>query len=427
MTTPVRALAATAALSALIACAGTEGRSGIRGTWRAETDTLGDTIVVRTLSGSVWGDTARLEPEISIGVLEGDDPYMFGDVRSIAVRADGEILVLDRQVPALRRFSPAGLYLGDIGREGGGPGEYKRPETVNVLPDGRIVVRDPGNARISVWSADLEPLPSWRLPSGGTFSTSRATYVDTAGNTHTMVLLETGRAPQDWTYGLARFTPEGEHTDTLKAPVWNYDRPVVTASREGSRSSSSVPFSPQTEWTFSPLGYFVGGVATDYRFDLFRPGHVLRIERAWDPVPVLAAEKEEQERRITENFQRSYGSWHWNGPPIPDTKPPFRNLFVDGDGRIWVQVSQPGRETLSAEEAREEERRTERPVMRYGERLVFDVFDADGRFLGPLVPPEGFQASPEPVARGDTVWAVVEGDLGVERVVRFRIVRPARD
>lgn len=427
MTPSIRALAAAAVLGALLACAAAEGRGGIRGAWRADTDTLGDTVVVRTLRGSVWGDTARLESEMSIGVLEGDDPYMFGDVRSIAVRPNGEILVLDRQIPALRRFSPAGLYLGDIGREGGGPGEYKRPETVNVLPDGRIVVRDPGNARISVWSADLAPEPSWRLPGGGTFNTSRSTYVDTAGNAHTLVLLEVGAAPEDWTYGLARFTPAGEHTDTLAAPVWKYDRPVVTASREGSRSSSSVPFSPQIEWSFSPNGYFVGGLATDYRIDLFRPDHVLRIERAHDPIPVLAAEKEEQERRITENFKRNYGTWSWNGPPIPDTKPPFRNLFVDRDGRIWVHVSQPGEETVSAEEAREEERRTEQPVARYGERLVFDLFDADGRFLGPLVPPEGFQPSPPPVARGDTVWGVTEDDLGVERVVRFRIVRPPRD
>jgi hypothetical protein len=348
-------------------------------------------------------------------------------VGSIAVRPNGELLVLDDQVPVLRRFSPEGRHLGDIGRDGGGPGEYKRPETVNVLPDGRIIVRDPGNARVNVWSPDLEPLPSWRLPSGGSFSTSRATYVDTANTTYTMVLLESGRAPQDWTYGLARFTPEGEHTDTLVVPVWEYDRPVVTASREGSRSSSSVPFSPQIEWSFSPLGHFVGGVATAYRIDLFKPGLVLRIERAYDPIPVLSAEKAEQERRITENFKRSFGSWHWNGAPIPDTKPPFKGLFVDRDGRIWVQVSQPGHEAVSAEEALEEERRTERPVMRYAERLVFDVFDADGRFLGPLVPPEGFRTWTPPVASGETVWGVVEGDLGVERVVRFRIVRPPRD
>jgi hypothetical protein len=35
------------------------------------TDTIGDTIVVRTVSGSVWGGPAELAEELRIGVFEG--------------------------------------------------------------------------------------------------------------------------------------------------------------------------------------------------------------------------------------------------------------------------------------------------------------------------------------------------------------------
>ena len=56
-------------LAILTSCGG-EGRGG--GTsWVAVTDTVGDTITVRTLSGGVWGDTAYLDSEVSIGMLEG--------------------------------------------------------------------------------------------------------------------------------------------------------------------------------------------------------------------------------------------------------------------------------------------------------------------------------------------------------------------
>ena len=45
-------------------------------------------------SGSVWGGTARLVEEMSIGVDIGADEYMFGHVYSVAAH-DDRIYVLD--------------------------------------------------------------------------------------------------------------------------------------------------------------------------------------------------------------------------------------------------------------------------------------------------------------------------------------------
>ena len=52
----------------------------------------------------------------------------------------------------------------------------------------------------------------------------------------------------------------------------------------------------------------------------------------------------------------------------------------------------------------------------------FDVFEADGTYLGAVSPPDGFTDSGDPVFDGDHVWAVAVDELGVERVVRYRIV-----
>jgi sugar lactone lactonase YvrE len=390
-------------------------------------DTLGDTIVVRTLAGSVWPDTATLAADLSVGVFEGAEEEMFGDVAAIAVSPAGDLFVLDRHVPTVRHFAADGRYLASLGREGSGPGEIKRPDGMTMHPDGRLLVRDPGNGRMNVYAPDSTSLPSWPLPGGGGWNTSDPVRTDTAGNTYTLVLLEAGVDVTEWTYGLARFDSAGRHTDTLRVPAWDYEPARLTARRENSSSSTSVPFSAFRVWDFSPLGYFLGGVNADYRLDLYRPAApVLRIERAWTPVPVLAAEKAEQEHRITENFKRSYGSWKWNGPGIPDTKPAYRDVFVAPDGRLWVQLSQPGREFMTEAEALEEERRTNRPQVRHREPVVFDVFEPDGRYLGVVRTPDEFQTSPPPVIRGDTVWAVTRDSLDVQRVVRYRVTRSER-
>ncbi len=411
-------LAAPLCLFVLVGC-GPES-DGSRDGWVATTDTVGDTITVRTLSGSVWSDTARLVPEVTIGVLEGADEYVIGEPRSIAVDLEGVIYVLDEQVPVLRAYAPDGTHLRDLGREGGGPGEYNGPDGMAVLPDGRVLVRDPPNGRISVFGSDGGYITQWTL-SGG-FNTDRRFYVDTASNSYASTLLERGVGPWDWKFGLVRYSADGAIVDTVPAPTWEYEAAQLTASRENSRSVRRVPFTAAVAWSFSPLGYMVGGLSSDYRIDLYRPNDsVLRLEREWTPVPVKPEEADERRRRITQGLQRQYGGWRWNGPSVPDTKPPFREMFVSWEGNVWVVLSQEGTPTMSEAEARAEEQVSGRTPLRYQEHAAFDVFAADGRFLGHVAVPDGFDIEPEPIVRGDYVWAVIRDELDVASVVRFRL------
>ena len=78
------------------------------GTWVAEWDTIGDTVVVRTISGSVWGKPREMVEDLSIGALEGPEELMLGSIVSLAVDEEGGIYAFDSQVPALRYFDAAG-------------------------------------------------------------------------------------------------------------------------------------------------------------------------------------------------------------------------------------------------------------------------------------------------------------------------------
>jgi len=324
-------LSSIAALSlSLVACGGSDRSGGHE--WQAVHDTIGDTIVIRTVAGSIRGDTAELVADVTIGQFDGPDEYMFGDIRSLAAAPDGSIYLFDSHVPALRKYAPDGTYLATFGREGGGPGEYKQPDGgLAVLPDGRVLLRDPGNTRISVYSPDGEYLEGWRTR--GSLRSSGRLYSDKDGNSYTPILINPVADVMDWQLGLVQYHPDGSPGETLPAPNFDYKPSDLIAQgtemgESTNTSVNSVPFTPSVVWVFSPLGCMVAGLSTSHALNLYTaPDHVLRIERAdWDPIPVLSEEKAEHVAITTAEMRQTQPDWRWNGDPIPDTKPPYRGL-----------------------------------------------------------------------------------------------------
>jgi len=423
--TALRSGTITILAAVVAACAGGSGSTASHD-WRASYDTIGDTLVVRTESGSVWGDTATLVADLTIGQLEGPDEYMFGRVRSLAVASDGSIYAYDAHMKELRKYAADGTYVATFGRQGGGPGEYEDPDGgLAVLPDGRVVLRDPANARFSVFSAEGDYLDSWRIR--GQLYTSRSLYKDSAGCVYPLILLSTEGGVQDWRTGLVRYGPDGLPGDTLETPTYDYEPSEIVASSGDDDNrhiiADQIPFTPTVSWALSPPGYFVGGLSTRYAIELYvAPDSGVRIERGdWQPVPVKPEERDEQERIITANFRQLDPSWRWNGDPIPDTKPPYQRLFVAEDGRIWVWLHQEARKTGSGDESAEQDEPGRIPEQTWFESVAFDVFEPDGRYLGMVRAPDGLAVYPTPVARGDTLWAVVEDELDVPYIVRFHV------
>ncbi len=82
----------------------------------------------------------------------------------------GRFLVTSTATPgSFHVFGPNGQYLRSIGRDGGGPGEFRMPLRPAVSPNGTVVVPDLGNARLAVFTTNLEidryiTLPAARDP-----------------------------------------------------------------------------------------------------------------------------------------------------------------------------------------------------------------------------------------------------------------------
>lgn len=394
-------------LTLLAACGG--GSSGdIAGSWRAEREQLGDTSVVRTVGGSVWGDTMTLVPELAIGQLEGEEAYLFGNVRGVDVLDDGRIVVVDRQASQIRVFSPEGLHLLTMGREGDGPGELRNPDHVRVTSDGRIIVRG-RLGRFSVFSVDGSYLGSWQVRSG--FSTAAPFFLDDAGRV----------VHPAFSDSLVRYEVDGTELEIVPNPTRGYSPPQLEVTTQGGRAIYPAPFVPSEAWTMTVDGTFVFGFGGEYSFERWDPdGRVLRVQRTVAAVPVLPAEGSQARDIVTRTIRRiNDPTWRWQGPDIPTHKPFFYSILPGRDGSFWLLRQGVGVERPNP--AWDPDNPGDDFPTTWVAPVVADVFDRDGRFLGPVTLPPDMRYLPLPVVSTDRVWAVVPHETGYPQVVRFRI------
>lgn len=64
------------------------------------------------------------EPELTIGVAEGEAPYELSGVTDATRRSDGAVVVANCQSGELRWFDAAGRFIRAVGRRGNAPGEF---------------------------------------------------------------------------------------------------------------------------------------------------------------------------------------------------------------------------------------------------------------------------------------------------------------
>ncbi|UCD24380.1 MAG: 6-bladed beta-propeller [Gemmatimonadota bacterium] len=337
------------------------------GTWVSERDTIADTIVVRTLSGSVWGTKAKLEEVLSIGVVHGPEEFEFGEIAGVAVDGTGGVYVFDRSVPALRYYDSSGRYVRTLGRTGSGPGEYQKAFALAVREDGLVVLHDPDNQRLNVYEPDGRAWSHWHVPSN--LRAPSSLHVGPDDHVYLEIFTDwvrpRGAVPRT---GLLHLDAQGNVIDTIKVP---------RMERE-----SAVRYPPHRKlWAWSRGGLMVVGVNDLYSLDVHEAGQtVVRIEKEFQPIPY--------EKRPRQD-------------PLPEFMPPYSQLHVGDRGRIWIAAA------MSLD------------MFNELQAAIFDVFEPNGAYLGQVHIPKG--ASPR-VFRGDTVWATKRGEYGEPYIAVYRVV-----
>jgi hypothetical protein len=218
-----------------------------------------------------------------------------------------------------------------------------------------------------------------------------------------VVIAIPGDASSRGTQRFVRYDTLGVPVDTLTAVLPPDRESWVVSSREGSMSRN-VPFAPRLVRTFDPGGGLLAGWSGDYRIVKSATGRdtVRAFGRAWTPLPIPEAMR----RAAVEEAVKAAEGWDevqvrnaFKLSDVPSTYAAFERIEVDAAGNIWV-----------ASEAD-------------SLRTVFDVFDPQGVFLGPVLL-RGKVSSWAPLAWGpNLMYVAMEDDGGTPEIRRYRIDR----
>ncbi len=390
-------LAVGSVLLSSVACGTGEARAAA---WRGSIDTLeSGRVVVTNPAEGTWDSatTWRIVEEVRIGAADGPGPDVFGRISTFEVGPAGDFYVLEGQAQELRVFDPAGAYVRTIGRKGGGPGEFEQVVGLAWAPDGNLWVVDPSNARISVFDTAGNYLTNHRALGGivifpwpGGFD-DEGWFYNYAPNPHV----------QGYETVLVRYDERLEPVDTIWPPRDENLAFFESATRTGGWMRAGIPFRPGLVWRLSPTGHIWFALTGTYQlFQRTLDGDTLRvISREFTPLPVTAEDVDSAVVQL-EWFTRQGGKI--DRSRFPSVQPALRTFFLDDEGNIWVGPRT--RERLSG-------------------RLL-EVFDPQGRYLGPVRLPVALSLYPPPILRNGMIYGVTLDELDVPYLFRARIDKP---
>ena len=389
-------------------------------TWVGTITAEGNVTTVVNESGSVWGGTATLVEELSIGVPSGADEYMLDD--STTVFADHDrIYVVQPSIPAVRLYDYQGAFLGNLGAPGQGPGEYNLPLYAAGISNGPSFVYDGEANRINVYDLSGQSSDTWTLPNAACCVWPLALSAD--GMLWAPVYhFEPDSAPGSPRFGVQAFGGSGPEGAVLWVPEIDYERLTVSVLGD---EYELVPFAPRLTWAVAPRGVVVG-ISNLYRFQLLRDdGTSLVVTRYWEPVPVHPEQAEWRRKRVVAETRAQVPGWVWEGDQIPLQQPAFDTLIPTASGEVWVARKGTSHRVDDCQEDPSEDLGLARSRPCWRSEEILDAFGNDGRYLGEVDVPVGLRPAPQSLfVRDALVLGVIEDDAGTIMVKRYRLVLP---
>jgi hypothetical protein len=335
------------------------------------TDSAGITIIDNGALPPPDEPDGPLSPSLRIGVVEGDAEYQLFRVMAVKRLSDGAVVVSNGGSREIRIYEPDGSHRATAGGGGQGPGEFRFPSGLVILPGDTIQVQDfldrsyfaPDGAFLRQETGNRQAVVDL-AESRGRFSEGGAWLAD---GTYFAPLLERGdpspRAgpPFRPAMTLARMTSDLGEAEIL-GDFGGIHQQFIEVGGPFGVTATVPPFAPRTSWALGAGdGTIVVGDNATPQVDRFHPDGSRSIVRWSAEVrPVMPRDVEAWKDR-----QRS-ASWAqsrlseleraWAVMEVPETRPHYGRIAAGSDGTLWVTAEPPG------------------------ERTTVHVFGPDGRF-----------------------------------------------
>lgn len=343
--------------------------------------------------------TWRAVEEWRVDGTESGEP--FADLRDYVVLTDGTLWALDFKDQVIRRYASNGKSLGTVGRKGAGPGEFGNANGMLIAPDGLVWVNDPSNARFSIFSADGKFVRQVTSNPGGYGYRWTAWFNAT---NRELVEMSIAASSGSWirrdqeakTLGTVPYTTCPAH----EPPPPGYFR---AETKDKGSSNGAYPFAGGGGVAADGKGNLWCASTRGTRVALMRLGATDTVARTSIDIAVMPVTREEKASAIEKIEKRiaAYATNNFDRSKIPNDKSGIAALYVDLDGRLWVQHT-----------------------VRWGEKqAILDAFDAKGAHLARVTLPAR-QRDYLPVrAHGDALWLTVVDDDDVPSIVKYRLQR----
>ena len=374
--------------------------------WSGSIDTLASgEVVVRNTDEPLWSpeETWRVEEEVRIGSEAGDEPILFGDIRSLDIDAQGRVYALDGQAQQIHIFDAGGSIVRTVGAKGTGPGEFEGAGSVDVSRNGEIWVVEMVTGRLTRLDSTGQYLGLESVNSRGRYHSDYPGGFDRIGRFNAAVLSDDEQNPN---LLLARFDQSFAPIDTVPIPESpqeiEYFENVSVSEGTTMTQRIQIPYQGTFDWTFSSSGNFWTLFTGSYELvEVTASGEALRrVKMEFEPIQMDDGERESLRKSLTW-FTEQGGEVDMSR--IPKTKPVVISFFSDDEDNLWVM-----REAVNPDD----------------ERRLFHLFDSQGRFLGPLQLPFALRSNPEPIVRDDILYGVTTDEHGADIIVRARIEKP---
>ena len=364
-----------------------------------------------------WGEGEgwRLSdaPIVTIGVEEGPEEYSLYQVGAALRLPDGRILIHNNGSDELRYYDSTGTHLYSVGRDGFGPGEFKRVNGVWLAQDS-LVINDWGQDRVSVFSIDGEYGQTFMLyREPGPQPTAIGVFSDGSILGQEFVYDRSAAADSGLRYRrvnavLRRYDRDGAVIDSIGVFLRAESMSEMLRTELDRQGGGAVAYSVSSEAPFGRDASTVAcgdhvyyGSSDTYEIRIFdSSGTLERIVRRPIPnQPVTSRDIEDFKEYFLGDDPSRWARRRVNDLEFPDTKPAYGSVKVDGLGNIWVAEYSLGHNDRSGN---------------------WTVFDSDGRMLGVVALPRNGRITYIGV---DYLMGVWRTELGVEQVKVYRLLK----